>query len=955
MQKIGHYSGSKRLDTSNFEEPDKDTERSKDKWLSGKKEIKIGGMIRRWKRKISEYTDPDKIKVHLVGQSHIDCAWMWRFEQTRKKAQVTFRKAILHADMFPNSFCFALSEPLLLEWIKDDDPKLFKEIQKKVKGGNIELVGGSYVEPDCMMPSGEAMIRQRLYGMRFYRDHFNYLPSVEWFLDSFGYNFGLPQILVKSGAKFFWTNKLAWNMNTTFPFVNFWWQSPDGSRILASHFFMDKTVLEVFGKYQIGRHLLKSKGRKIWDYTLDYNELGDHVQEQICPHVGCFFGLGDGGHGPTHKEVAYANEMAKNKMFQWSKVRIFFNEVEKLSNQFPIWNDELYLENHRGCFSNHAEVKRYNRKFENLFVSLEVLAVLISLQKKSYQYPQKKFEYLWKILLKNQFHDVLPGSSIPEVYDECWDDWKMQNKLVNEIYQEIGNAIANQKVDNDLNDTQEILLFNPHTWEKGFRVFIPISVFNSKMKLKEKERPNYAKLEILNSDNKEYICQPIEAEPYALEEHRPAGWWVVIRLKPLSLTLARIKILDSPEGKTVEQQNKFKTTEKLLENDLMSIRLNPKNGALLSLNVRGINENNNLIKGDSSNLTFSFLDDDRKFPAWNLTPEYWNFPLNYSNEERLTIKVSNIGPIFATLEINRILGSSPVTQKITLFQELPEIFMDYITDWKDTKVMLKILYSTRTKAENVTADGMYCAVKSKTNPEVPCDIARFEKICHEYIDLSSPDNTWGLAMLNEGKYAFDVKGGDIRLTLLRSCRYPDPAPEAWVNEERIENEEKYNHKVPQYSGLGPFICRYALLPHKGGALINPDGTPNVVVKQSAKEFNKPIMVIPLYNQNEKIPSYIDSDEPILQIMSPNVYLGVMKYKEWDKEKSIILRFYEGSGIPMLAKVQFNTNFSNKIARIKPVDLLEREIEYEYNWYKEKGSLEFSLNKFEISTFEIYLS
>ena len=205
MKEIGHYSGNKRLDVSDLEEPDQDTDDERHKWLSGRREIRVKRKLRLWNERIAPTVDPSALIIHMVGQSHIDCAWMWRFEQTRKKAQVTFQKAITHSKMFPDTFCFALSQPILLEWIKEDNPILFKEIQEFVKKGNIELVGGSYVEPDCMMPSGEAMIRQRLYGMKFLWDNFHQLPSVEWFLDSFGYNFGLPQILVKSGAKYFWS------------------------------------------------------------------------------------------------------------------------------------------------------------------------------------------------------------------------------------------------------------------------------------------------------------------------------------------------------------------------------------------------------------------------------------------------------------------------------------------------------------------------------------------------------------------------------------------------------------------------------------------------------------------------------------------------------------------------------------------------------------------------------
>ena len=560
IEKIGHFSGNKRLDTSIFEEPDPDNEQIKEKWLGGNREIKIMRKLKRWKKYLSKTPNLEMIQIHMVGQSHIDCAWMWRYAQTRKKAQVTFRKAVLHAKMFPETFCFALSEPLLLEWVKQDNPELFKQIQEEVKAGGIELVGGSYVEPDCMMPSGEAFVRQRLYGMRFYRDHFGILPTVEWFLDSFGYSYGLPQILIKSGVKYFWTSKLTWNKQTTFPFVNFWWQGSDGTRILMANFGMDAQPLETWNNYLVGRHLLKKDGRKIWDYTMDYSKLNEHVKNEICPHVGWFFGKSDGGHGPTHKEVAYANEQAKESIFKWSRVKFYFKELEKYSHHFPVWNDELYLETHRGCFSNHIEVKRHNRKYENAIISIETLALLTFLSRNEnseYKYPAAMLESLWKTTLKNQFHDVLPGSSIPEVYDDCWDDWNEQDALLETIINEIGSVLTDEKQIENIYHSTDMILYNPVAWERNSRVFIPISVFKNLPKLDASGKPNYAKIKLLNGEDNEFICQPIAAEPKDTIDSMTTGWWTVIKLKSLSFTPIKITILTDSESVEIGKQSNF--------------------------------------------------------------------------------------------------------------------------------------------------------------------------------------------------------------------------------------------------------------------------------------------------------------------------------------------------------------------------------------------------------------
>ena len=198
LNRIGHYSGSERLDGSGLEEPDTDTEEVAHYWyenpeIKSKLKDEEGIKLSTWNIDIIERYPKSEMSFHLVGQSHIDIAWLWRIEQTRKKSIVTFKKAVFHTKRFPKSYCFALSEPILLEWILEDDPELFKEIQLSVIDGGIELVGGSYVEPDCMMPCGEAVTRGRLYGQRFFFKHFNRLPKVEWFLDSCGYSAGLPQ------------------------------------------------------------------------------------------------------------------------------------------------------------------------------------------------------------------------------------------------------------------------------------------------------------------------------------------------------------------------------------------------------------------------------------------------------------------------------------------------------------------------------------------------------------------------------------------------------------------------------------------------------------------------------------------------------------------------------------------------------------------------------------------
>ncbi|MHA1472654.1 MAG: glycoside hydrolase family 38 C-terminal domain-containing protein, partial [Promethearchaeota archaeon] len=353
-----------------------------------------------------------------------------------------------------------------------------------------------------------------------------------------------------------------------------------------------------------------------------------------------------------------------------------------------------------------------------------------------------------------------------------------------------------------------------------------------------------------------------------------------------------------------------------------------------------------------SNLTNGFLDDEKSFPAWNLTPEYWNFPLDLPNDKGVKIEVVDNGPIFVSLQISRLLGKDIVIQKVTLFKALPEIYLEYITDWSQPNTMLKILYSTTTNAEIATTDGAYAIVNFKTNPETPCDKARYEKICHKFVDLSSPDKKWGIALINEGKYAFDVNGGDIQLTLLRSPRYTPPSPEAWVNLERALNKDLYNHEPPEFSEIGPFRCNYVLYPHSGSTLSNPDGTANPKVRRKAEEFNNPIIIIPLNGNTEMENRSLLNGESLLEISPSNIALGAIKYEEWKKDNSIIVRFFESCGLSVSAEVSIHPKIAKMIIKIEETDLLERTLNQDPIWNKNEGRLSFKIKKFEIRSFKL---
>jgi len=417
-------------------------------------------------------------------------------------------------------------------------------------------------------------------------------------------------------------------------------------------------------------------------------------------------------------------------------------------------------------------------------------------------------------------------------------------------------------------------------------------------------------------------------------------------LKPISFTPVKLFLTEE-----LTVQSKINASSKIISNGITHLEVSQNTGAFVDLRTEKLKNGSNLLKGISSNLTNGFLDDDKTFPAWNLTPKYWRFPLDLPNDKGVEIEVVDNGPIFASLQIKRLLGKDIVIQKITLFKMLPEIYLEYITDWSQPNVMLKILYSTATESEIATVDGAYAVVNYKTNPETPCDKARYEKICHKFVDVSSHDKSWGIALINEGKYAFDVNAGDVQLTLLRSPRYTPPSPEAWVNLERKLNKDLYNHEPPEFTELGPFLCRYVLYPHRGSTLTNPDGTPNPNVRRKAEEFNNPITIIPVEGIHNTENKPLLNGESILEVSPSNINLGAVKYEEWKQDNSIIIRFFEGCGLSVSAVVKIHSKIAEKIIKIEETDLLERSLHHAPKWNGKQGILKFNMNKFELRSFK----
>lgn len=344
---------------------------------------------------------PGPLAISAIGHSHLDLAWLWPIRETKRKGARTFSTVLYNQERYPE-YVFGASQPQLFAWMKQDYPSLYGELRQAILAGRIELLGTMWVEPDCNIPSGESLVRQIVYGSRFFREEFGVVPRICWLPDVFGYNAQLPQILRKSGHDYFMTQKLSWNLVNRFPHHSFRWEGIDGSSIL-SHMLPEET----YNGPAAPRSLEKIART--------------YAQKDVSGHALMCFGIGDGGGGPDAEHLERLRRLSDHP--QLPSVRIepaakFFARWAEDAPRFPVWKGELYLERHQGTFTTQAATKKANRRCESALYELEWVSVLAE-RLSGTPYPGDRLADIWREVLLYQFHDILPGSSIKRVYDEC--------------------------------------------------------------------------------------------------------------------------------------------------------------------------------------------------------------------------------------------------------------------------------------------------------------------------------------------------------------------------------------------------------------------------------------------------------------------------------------------------------------------------------------------------------
>ena len=662
--------------------------------------------------------------IHATGHAHIDVAWLWTLGQTRRKAERTFHNVIRLMEQFPD-YHFTQSQPQVYQYIKEDQPALFESIKQRIQEKRWEPIGGMWVEADCNLSGAESLARQFLLGRAFFREHFGREAEspVLWLPDVFGYAWALPQLIKQAGLKYFMTIKIGWSQYNRLPYDTFMWQGIDGTQILT-HF---STVKEFGSPYASTYNSMANPGEALGTWQ-------GFQQKELHKDLLMAYGYGDGGGGPT-REMLENIEVMKHfpglPQVKQSSVKAFFESIDPLmlSRVMPVWNGELYLEYHRGTYTTQARNKRANRKSEFLMHDTEFIAALASLHT-DYKYPTQELNDAWRTICLNQFHDIIPGSSIGPVYEESQQQYAELTKDVTQLRHDALNALS-QKLDGD------VFLVNATSFTQRGLVLLP------------------------GDSAWQRITR--DGEPLPVQSEDSGLWLDAGELPPYSVTALSLTPNPSPprRGESAPSSN-------ILENNYLRVEFNDEGDITRIFDKQA---NREVLAPDSiGNQLQAFEDRPKSWDAWDIDIFYDD--KMYLAEPATSIEMVEFGSLRQTIEIKRRILNSEYVQHISLNHNSPRLDFDTWMNWQERHIMLKVAFPVDVLAPYATYEIQWGNVQRPTHRNTSWDWARFETCAHKWVDLSEGD--YGVSLLNDCKYGHDIQNNVMRVTLLRSPTMPDP-------------------------------------------------------------------------------------------------------------------------------------------------------------------------------------
>lgn len=599
-----------------------------------------------------------------------------------------------------------------------------------------------WVEADCNLTSGESLVRQFMHGKRFFKEEFGVDNRILWLPDVFGYSGALPQIMKKCGIDYFMTTKLAWNQFNKIPYDTMMWRGIDGSEVLT--------------------HLITTLGvhQPIKDFFTTYNGMlhpdaimggwTRYQNKDINNDILISYGYGDGGGGPTREMLETSIRMEKGvkgiPKVRQAFARTYFDELKERvegNRRLPVWEGELYFEYHRGTLTSMARNKRSNRKSELGLMDLELLSVLTA---PDMAYPQEALDAMWKVVLLNQFHDILPGSSIHEVYEVTKEEYDRLAEQLSEMTAERRKAVAGSGA--------------------------AVTVFNTTGKVRD-DIVNLGDLEgsvLMDADGVVYPIQQTKDGNIAFVHGLPSKGY-----KSFAVSDAASAVEKAPFTLVGERQ---------LETPFYTVSLDEQ-GMFTSIYDKE-NDREIVQQGQRANLLRMYEDKPIYFDNWDIDIYYTEKFWDVDNVERM--EWTEIGAVRAVLDITRKASQSTIDQKIIFYADSRRIDFETHVDWKEHQTLLKVHFPVAVHTDEATFDVQFGNLTRKTHQNTSWDVARFESCGQKWMDLS--EGHYGVSLLNDCKYGHSVKDSNMALTLIKSGIEPNPTTD---QEEHVFTYAIYPH------------------------------------------------------------------------------------------------------------------------------------------------------------------
>ncbi len=668
----------------------------------------------RLKQELDKPTCESDLAATAVGHAHIDTAWLWTVQETIRKCARTFSSQIALMDQYPE-YVFGASQPQLYAFVKEHYPALYGKIKQRVAEGRWELQGGMWVEADCNLISGESMVRQILHGKNFFMDEFGIDVDNLWLPDVFGYSGSMPQIMKKSGIDYFITQKLSWNQINEFPHHTFIWRGIDSSEVLT-HFPPEDT----YNSYLSTDFLVPAQDK--------FKEKG------FLPEFISLFGTGNGGGGPKEENIELGKRMEDLEgapRVRFGTARDFFHRLDTHRDNISTWAGELYLEAHRGTLTTHGLVKKQNRLLEQQLKVTEFLWSCLPLE----FYPSEELDRIWKTVLINQFHDILPGSSITKVYQVTHTEYRQALDSLDDLMQRAAEKLFN---------------------------------------------PSHDALVAFNSTHYPYhgpVVLPEGWQQCGVEDQHgntlPAQWegeQVIVQINIPPYSFVTIKKASGDVPVPVD------TSSLVLENDLVRYQFD-NDGRLLQAWDKEV-KRNIIPEGKMGNVLTLYEDHPNDFDAWEIEIFYEDAVIDTATASGMDFLPR--GPVRQGFRFRLGVGKSDIEQKVTLANHSKKLDFDTTVEWREKHKMLRVAFPVEVYTDQATFDIQYGYIQRATHRNTSWDAAKFEVAAHKYADISEQD--YGVALLNDCKYGHKVLGNVLDLNLLRAPTNPDPDADQGIHQ-----------------------------------------------------------------------------------------------------------------------------------------------------------------------------